>query len=82
MIPVEVKTIFIPTFCRGPPKSELLKSMRMAIPKTISGNAMGTAKTLFTMDFKGKEYLLREYAVGIANNITRLADKMEVLRVS
>ena len=40
------------------------------------------ARILFTIDFSGNEYLLNEYAVGIANNITKLADKMEVVRVS
>ena len=82
IIPVVVKIIVIPSFWSGSPRSVGLKSIRMAIPSTISGKAMGMAKILLIRVFRGNEYLLNEYAVGIANSITKAAEISEVLMVS
>jgi len=52
------------------------------MPKTISGNAIGRSKILFTKLLRGKEYLDREYAVGIAIIITKNAANIEVDNVN
>ena len=72
----------IPKFCNMFPGKVLPNIINMAIPSTISGKAMGRSIILFITLLKGKLYLDREYAVGIATSITQDAAIMEVDRVN
>jgi hypothetical protein len=82
IIPVVVKITWIPKPSSIFPRNRFPNIISNAMPRTISGKAIGRSKILFTKLLRGKEYLEREYAVGIAIIITKNAANIEVDNVN